>query len=58
MFEDVKHVNTWIPSNSWKWPLIIMLNGWCYATLEDGIHSHMDHNKKWPSTNNYEYIYN
>jgi hypothetical protein len=37
-------------SNSWKWPLIIMVSGWCYATSEDGVHSHMDHDKKWPST--------
>jgi hypothetical protein len=27
-----------------------MVSGWCYATSKDGVHSHMDHNKKWPST--------
>jgi hypothetical protein len=42
------NVNIWIPSISWKWPLTIMINGWCHEMSTNEIHSQMDHSWKWP----------
>ncbi len=48
MFDNIMQCQHMDPIYKLKWPLTIMINGWCHEMSTNEIHSHMDHSWKWP----------